>query len=180
MVNGVNIPDDILLDLIRSGNTHAYTLLYERYYEPLQRKAFFILKDEMEAEDLVQSFFIEVWSKKLYRQIHTSMEAYLHTAIYHKSLNLLEKRQKVQLKFAQYANDIRSKADASLPDLTEPAEKLHVIIRALPIRRLQVFTLVCLEEKKYKEVAHEMGISINSVKTHLKLALKVIRENILL
>jgi len=38
--------------------------------------------------------------------------------------------------------------------------------------------LVHYQNKKYKEAAYEMGISINSLKTHLKLAIKTMRDGI--
>jgi RNA polymerase sigma-70 factor (ECF subfamily) len=42
-------------------------------------------------------------------------------------------------------------------------------------QKLTAVKMVYLEGKKYKDAANEMGISVNSLKTHLKSALKMLR-----
>lgn len=37
---------------------------------------------------------------------------------------------------------------------------------------------ICFNEKKYKDVAEEMQVSVNTVKTQLARALKLLRENL--
>lgn len=62
----------------------------------------------------------------------------------------------------------------------EPALKPSYIavLSELPTKRFRAFQLVHLEDKKYSEAAHEMGISINSLKSHLKLAVKFLKMRI--
>ena len=38
--------------------------------------------------------------------------------------------------------------------------------------------MACLNDKGYQEIADELGISINTVKTQMKTALKFLRENL--
>lgn len=175
MVETGFIPESVLLENIRNGNSDAYAMLYRQYYTPLLRKAMCVLRDEMEAEDAVQSFFIELWQKKLLSNIHTSIGAYLHAAIYHRCLNVLEKKKKVQLHFIEYASSVASQEMYSAP--ADDSLVRH-LLGQLSLRRSQAVTLVCVEEKKYREAAVEMGISVNSLKTHLKLAIRVLRKNI--
>jgi DNA-directed RNA polymerase specialized sigma24 family protein len=52
------------------------------------------------------------------------------------------------------------------------------ILADLSMQRMQAFTLVHYENKKYKDAALEMGISINSLKTHLKLAIKTLKAGL--
>ena len=61
----------------------------------------------------------------------------------------------------------------------ESARRVNAIMKDLPVQRSTAFSLVYLENKKYKEAADEMGISINSVKTHLKLAVKVLQQKLI-
>ena len=53
---------------------------------------------------------------------------------------------------------------------------MQTLLGELSTQRLEVFSLVYLEDKKYKEAAEEMGITVNSVKTHLRLALKTLQQ----
>lgn len=175
MVDTGFIPDSVLLEKIRNGNRDAYALLYRQYYTPLLRKAVCVLRDEMEAEDTVQTFFTELWQNKLLSNVHTSIAAYLHAAIYHRCLNVLEKKKKVQLRFLEYAASV---ADHEFNNAQGDDSLVRHLLGQLSMRRSQAVTLVCVEEKKYREAAIEMGISVNSLKTHLKLAIRVLRKNI--
>ena len=50
------------------------------------------------------------------------------------------------------------------------------IEKNLPEQEYNVLVKIILEDKKYKEVAEELHISINTVKTHLSRALKMLRR----
>ncbi|WP_449437417.1 RNA polymerase sigma factor [Pedobacter steynii] len=55
--------DQILLDQLKGGDYTAYELIFKKYYKVLSTKAYFMLEDDMEAEDLVQNLFISIWQK---------------------------------------------------------------------------------------------------------------------
>jgi len=57
-------------------------------------------------------------------------------------------------------------------------EQLQELLREFPTQRQRAFNLVYLQHKKYHEVADNMGISVNSLKTHLKLAVKTLRNKL--
>ena len=48
-------------------------------------------------------------------------------------------------------------------------------MRELPQQCLKVFLMSSLEEKKYTEIAVELGISVNTVKSHITKAYRLIR-----
>jgi RNA polymerase sigma factor (sigma-70 family) len=49
-------------------------------------------------------------------------------------------------------------------------------LQKLPHQELQVVRAVIMENKKYKEAAEELHISVNTLKTHLTRALKQLRK----
>jgi RNA polymerase sigma-70 factor, ECF subfamily len=51
-------PDEILINLIETGNKDALALLFRRYARVVRRVAFRVLKDASEADDLLQDVFI--------------------------------------------------------------------------------------------------------------------------
>lgn len=171
--------EELLLQQIKNGDgQQAYEQVFKQYYKGIVLEAFYILKDEMEAEDLVQSFFLEFWEKQGLCNINTCLRSYLHTAVRNRCFNLLEKR-KTQEKRLKGFLDTLDESSVN-PDLEKKdfSKRLEDILAALPKQRLEVVNLVYLEDKKYQEAANVMGISINSVKTHLKLALKSLRSKL--
>src|SRR5882672_1752908 len=98
-----------LLYRLKEGDLTAFDELYLNYYKLLCTSAYFYVKNEQEAKDLVQSLFLDIWDKQLYRHFHEDIRGYLFRAIKNRCINHL-KWQKVQ--------DRRNKGYAASQDLT--------------------------------------------------------------
>lgn len=168
--------DAQLMELLVMGNKEALELLFKKYYKLLTISAFYILKNEMEAEDMVQAFFVDFWERRLFNNINSSLKAYLTTAIRNRCLKEIEKEALRQKRLADY--------QYTISELEEEQEvicgeiNVDKILADLSVQRFQAVTLVHYQNKKYKEAAYEMGISVNSLKTHLKLAFKTMRDGV--
>jgi RNA polymerase sigma-70 factor (ECF subfamily) len=168
--------DTQIMELLKTGNKDALELLFKKYYKLLIVSAFYILKDEMEAEDTVQAFFVDLWERQLFHNINSSLKAYLTTAVRNRCLKKVEKETLLQKRIANYQYTISEiEEEQEVPEQEINVEKM---LANLSIQRLQAVTLVHYQKKRYKEAAFEMGISINSLKTHLKLAIKTLREGL--
>ncbi|AYN04271.1 RNA polymerase sigma factor [Flavobacterium sp. 140616W15] len=62
--------------------------------------------------------------------------------------------------------------------IEQEKKKLYEQIEALPLKSKEVFKAIVLNNLKYKEVALELGISVNTVKTHYSRALKQLRNSL--
>lgn len=171
----VDFDDRELLALLKRGSLEAYEILFKKYYGLLCLQANILLKDEAEAEDLVQELFVEIWDKKIYKQIDHSLKAYLYCAVKNRCLNLIQKNKLIRERLKSYDETRSTKKDPGWIEQGELATNIKTILNEFPPQRQKVFSLVYMENKRYQEAADEMGISINSVKTHLKLALKIFR-----
>lgn|GEM_PF-263487 len=174
-----NLGEDSLFFALKRGDIAAYEAVFKRYYKSLVVEAYYLLKDEAEAEDQVQQFFVEAYSTHALSSIRTSVKAYLHTSIRNKCLNLLAKRKVENCRRESYLQTETGQqigADITLEN-RELSEKMERAISKLPYRRLQAVKLVYLEERKYQEAADMLGISVNSIKTHLRLALEALRKD---
>lgn len=170
------LDDNQIVEQLKQGNQEAFKLLFKKYYKLLNVSAFYILRDEMEAEDTVQNLFLDFWERQLYKNINSSLNAYLKTAIRNRCLKRVEKGTQIQKKLVDYQYTLTEIEEAE----QVPAQEIYTekVLANLSIQRLQAFTLVHYQNKKYKEAAFEMGISINSLKTHLKLAVKTLKEGL--
>lgn len=166
----------LLLQRLRQGDIKAYEQLFVENYKTLTVEAYYFLKDEMEAEDQVQSLFIEIWDKQLYRTINSSVKSYLHTAIRNKCLSALEKKKTQHKRYNAYIHTLDDKVNGNPVERMETEKKVNAVLSELPSQRLKAFSLVYLENKRYKEAAEEMGITVNSIKTHLRFALKILQQ----
>ena len=171
--------DVLILEKLKVGDSSAYKELFDLYYMPL---SIYSLKycDSFEvAEDIVQDLFIKFWDEKLYMKLEESISPYLFKSVKNNSLQAVKKQNKY------FFEEIEDQVNVLLEDeyldlefLEQEKQKLYNEIEALPLKSREVFKAIVLENQKYKEVALELGISVNTVKTHYSRALKQLRNSL--
>ncbi|MEJ2881617.1 RNA polymerase sigma factor [Pedobacter sp. GR22-6] len=165
---------------IARGDRHAFTLFYNAYYPVIFGFARHLLHSEELALDIVQESMLHIW--KLGRQLEkvNNLESYLKVFARRRAVDLLRHRA-VALKAERilgstWTEDHNDTEEAIL--LREGRKILEEGIQLLPKQQRQVYQLCQQEGLKYEEAAQQMGISTGTVKTHLKLAMRFLREHI--
>lgn len=167
---------DNLLKGIQNKRIEAFEELYEIFFERLVLFAQVYVYEQDVAEDFVQEIILELWATNTSHKIQKSLEAYLYKAIKNKCLNHLRKinirdsykrKKEEAFKYSQNHN---------LADNKDLINKLHLSIEKLPPKCKQVFLLCVIQNYSYSEIAEDLGISINTIKNHIKRAYKYLRE----
>lgn len=176
--------DDIVLLLLKNGGAgNAFELIFKKYYRLMWTKAYLGTGDPNEADDLVQSVLCSIWEKQLYRNINGNLRTYLLMSVRNKVNDYHKIKSRRQRRIEKYAETVdhscfeESKQGGVVPN-EHFQQQLHALLSEFPTQRQRAFNLVYLEHKKYNEVADNMGISVNSLKTHLKLAVKTLRSKL--
>ncbi len=167
-----------IIGLLRRGNILAYDHIYNRYCHKLYLFALRILKDESDAEDIVQEVFIKLWEQRNHLDDHKQLNSFLFTITYNICINLLRKR----ISSTKYLEHLRLSSsshnfedqdiEAEINELKQQIEKL---IGSLPERQKEVFLAHRQEGLTYSEIADKLGISENTVENHMSRALKFLR-----
>ncbi|MEP1034105.1 RNA polymerase sigma-70 factor [Ekhidna sp.] len=149
--------------------------LFHTYYSPLYNYAYVILKNERDAEDVVQEVFVDVWDKGSFKQLEQP-DRYLLRAVKFKSINLLQRLRSKEANFSDIYQE-----ELVLPDPSEFKEDdilplLHFFAAKLPQKTQEIFLLSRKNGLTYKEIAEERGISIKTVETQMSRALKILRK----
>ena len=153
-------------------------LLYKKNYRSLCMVSYSFVKDMDAAKDIVQEFFIKYWEKYKNIKPPEKFEAYAFIAVKNKSLNYIS------------SSGIREKRELSLrntfyeDEQNQPEEdqrhsfriKVMKAIGELPDQRRKIFIMSAIEGKKYAEIASQLNISINTVKTQIRKAYQYIRN----
>jgi RNA polymerase sigma-70 factor (ECF subfamily) len=153
-----------------------FEVVFRKFYRQLYLYAYNFVMDEMEAEDIVQDFFIYFWEKKYYLKINQNLRYYLYLSVRNAAINALQKNNMLSM-------EELSGIDMGIPeesiDEEEQEERNKLLLeklQKLPRQELQVVRAVIMENKKYKEAAEELHISVNTLKTHLTRALRQLRK----
>lgn len=179
--------DSILVKLLKDGNTKVFESVYNRFFVRLFVYAREYVGNEEVAKELVQDTFLKLWEVKTALNDDTHLSSYLYRITRNNCLNYL-KHLKVQEKFRNYSALKRMELELNYNALNhdsaerliseELEEKINQVIDSLPPRCKQVFKLSRFQDKKYREIAHELNISIKTVENQIQKALKILRENL--
>ena len=173
-----------LLNSIRQGDIAAFEELHKRYYIYLCLVAGHIVRNHSDAEDIVSDVFVKLWNIRERIDITTSIKAYLVKAVHNTSVNYLE-RYKISNKLTDSLSNSDYKllawdSDYPLGRLYEK-EIMNILdqgIRTLPDACREIFLLSRDKNMKYIDIADKLGISVNTVKTQMKIALARLRETL--
>lgn len=171
-----------LLKKIRSGDKAAYVELVTPFRERLIRKAKSMVKDEDDAEDIVQDAFISG-----YRSIHkfradSGIYTWLYRIVVNRAKDLLTKKKKNPEKpiteQEQQFVDERQSYEKKL-ELSEESSYLIDKINLLDEIYRQVIELRYFEEMSYAEIAQVLGCNQGTVKSRLFKAKELLKQMIL-
>ena len=169
--------DNELLLALNQGESAAYTELYERYKQVLLKHAYRILHDEDEAMDVVQDCFEKLWKQSNALEIKTSLKSYLYTMVRNRTLDMINKsrhREEYVVSLADYVQVYRPVTEETVL-FRELTNRIEEEVKNLPTRMRQIFELSRFEGLSQREIAEEMDISENTVKSTINRVLKVLR-----
>ncbi len=165
------------------ADIETFEKLYEKYYVYLCMVALHIVRNRDDAEEIVSDVFVKLWNSADRLKEIRSIKAYLIRAVHNASLNYIERNRKYGLTESIHARDINILSwdgDYPLGKLYEK-ELLDVIrncIEKLPDSCREIFLLSRDTDLKYIEISDRLGISVNTVKAQMKIALARIRETV--
>lgn len=176
--------ESTILNRIKNGDEKAFEQLYYKYYNMLCHFAAQLLHNSKIAEEIVDDVFFHIWDTRTTLDI-LSLRAYLICAVRNNSLKAISS--------STYQNTVRAVSLSSeglqfndyLCDESHPVgwiiekemeKQLIDAINALPDECQKVFRMSRFEGKKYSEIAVSLGISVNTVKYHIKNAIKQLSQ----
>jgi RNA polymerase sigma-70 factor (family 1) len=170
--------DSELCQLLKQDDRAAFELIYERYWQKLYEKANRLLKLSVQAEDIVQELFINLWQKRNEYDID-NLNAYLHTALRSRVLNYIEREQGKEIFFEPF--ETIQQASFSAEELVREKELMKIIVAyidSLPAKRKEIFLLHYQQQLATADIAALLGITQKTVQNQLNNAMTGIKGSL--
>lgn len=154
-----------------------YNLCYDRFF----RIAFYFLKSEEWAQEVVLDVFLKIWEKRIPLANISNLEDYFFITIKNTALNYLEKEQRRKDRTSKLTDHTPGQEN-SPEDILISEELFARYVKALdllPERCREIYIRIREEKQSYAEVAYELGISPHTVDVQLQKALNRLREILL-
>jgi RNA polymerase sigma-70 factor, ECF subfamily len=174
------IEEETLIQRFINGDQTAFELLFRFYYPGLVTFVSQIILDRDEAEEIVQDFFVNLWTSR--KSIHqaTSLKSYFFVSVKNRAFNYLKKEQ-IREKTLGQLKELVENDFLFQPDLfveSELQQQIALAMEKLPVRTREIFMMSRFKGLSNDEIATQLELSKRTVETQISNALKILREGL--
>ena len=179
--------ETLIVEQLRRGSEDAYRYIYDHHYALLCHVANGYVRDRFLSETLVGDTIFHLWEIRETLDISISLRSYLLRAVRNRCINYLAAtRERREIAFSALLPEEITEDAHALPDShplgilleQELEEEIYRAIDKLPAECRRVFDKSRFEGKSYEEISRELGISVNTVKYHIKNAIASLQANL--
>jgi len=174
-----HLSDIEIIDSVLHGNTNDYSLLINRY----KHKAFSLLlrmvKNEMDAEEVLQDCFVKAFFALKSFKRKAKFSTWFYRIVFNSAVTKLSgKKRKIEQEMLSIDNDENPLALSLSEDkfAKEKSELLTLAIKELPENYAAVITLFYLESFSCEEISKIINTSVSNVKVLLYRSRTALKE----
>lgn len=162
-------PDIEIIKALQRGDPFAFDQIYDKYNEKIYSVSLSFFKNSVDAEEVIQDVFLNLWRKRADLHRIENFNSYLFTITYNTIRNHFRKLSRERKHIEDYLknlalDDDSTNAEIEYANLLELADKA---ISKLPPRQKSVYCLNMQEGLNIEEISVKLGISNRTVENHL-------------
>lgn len=169
-----------LLTRCKEADKNAQMQIYKAYYKAMYNTSFRILRDEFEAEDLMQEAFLTVFAKLDTFKGDVTFGSWFKRIVINKSLTQLKRNNRYrEVKMEVLSNHYPDREDSiNYAELkgTNVLEKLNSLKENYRV----ILTLNLIEGYDYEEISQILNYSNENVRTTISRAKKKLKQLLVL
>jgi RNA polymerase sigma-70 factor (ECF subfamily) len=170
--------DSEIIRRIKAGDNYAFEELYYKYVDKVFYFSLRYLRSREDAEGLTQEIFLKIWEIRNTLNPDLSLNSYIFTIAKNTIFNKNRKKINEQAYKEYLRNHLDKMYDKTENDiiLNEVRDWINKAVDDLPPQRRNIFKLSRFEGLSYKEISSRLNLSERTVESHIRLALKAIRN----
>jgi RNA polymerase sigma-70 factor (ECF subfamily) len=164
--------NEYLLTGLKEGDPVVFKLIYKLYWQKLYQMTLYYVRNDADAEDIVQDVFISLWSRRAHLDIKVALENYLvrsakYTAFFYLKIKSRNARATKEAPASVTVNNSEEHIN-----YTSLLDQINAVFETTSPKTKHIFYLNRFSGLTYPEIAEQLGISIKTVEYHISLALK--------
>ena len=168
-----------LIERAQRGDADAYDDLVSRYLRRVVSIAWGIVRNAHDAEDLAQEAFVKAYQSLERFRSDEPFGPWIFRIVTNLSLDVVKHRTRFRHEELGEEQPAARRDDASLPARSnEIARRVDAALETLPEMQRIVARLHLVEELEHQEIASMTGLSEGTVRSHLSLARKKLKEKL--
>ena len=171
------LSDEAAIGRVLDGDTEAFAVLVRRHRSRVARLGMSFFHDEEEAADFTQDVFVKAYTALASFQGRSLFSTWLLRIAYNTAINS-KKRSRTLLPL-EPEMEIAGSAGADEEHLREEtARAVREAMAELPPKQALCIELFFYYDLKYSEIAEITGIPVNTIKSHVFRAKRILRERL--
>ena len=158
-----------------AGDTAAFRVLVEHHQARAHALALRFVRSAPDAEDVTQEAFMKAWNALPHFRGESGFGTWLHRIVARCALDRAEVLQRRRRRETVEEAGEHVAIDAAPVDALE-SQRVHQLLEKLSDAQRLVVTLFYFEDRSVEEVAAQLGLNENTVKTHLSRARATMRS----
>ncbi len=177
-----NLTDLEIIESVKKGNHSDFALLVDRY----RNKAFSMLKrmlkNEMEAEEVLQDCFLKAFKSLQNFRLEAKFSTWFYRIVYNTALTKISgKKRKIESEMSSIDDhlNLRSNYDYQVTEREDFSKFIHMLIEKLPAKYSSVINLFYLENMTCEEISEVMETSVTNIKVMLYRSRNALRDELM-
>ncbi len=168
---------DNLVELAKAGDLRAFDALVSLHQDRVHALAYRMLGHEDDAADVQQETFVQAWKNLRKFRGNSQFSTWLHRITVNLCLSRKRRKAIISEPLEEHLRLHSSEpGPAACLEQTETIATVRRVLDNLPVHYRVLIVLREMEERSYDEIAEVLGCSIESVRTRLHKARKLLRE----
>lgn len=169
-----------LITGLAQGDRRAFDAIYYMYVRRLSAFALTYVRNQEDAEELVEDVFISLWANRASIRNTSTVKPLLFTSLRNKIIDYYKKCVRSPL-YEDYVNLNNDRGYSTVAEPMEYDEFENIVmgeISRLPATQEKVVRLSKIEGLSHTEIASRLGISMSTVRNVLSLGLRQLKERL--
>jgi RNA polymerase sigma-70 factor (ECF subfamily) len=183
-------PDAALMLRVKQGDTEAFALLVDKYKQPVLSLVYRMVRDAIEAEDLAQNVFLQVYKSAARYEVASKFSTWLFTIARNLSLNEIRRRSRHPADSLdaphpeqedQPLHQFEDHKTFSPPESllhSELQEKIEQALGDLPENQRTAILLCRRDDLSYEDIAKVLGCSVSATKSLIHRGRETLKEKL--
>lgn len=170
-----------LLTRVSLGDEAAFAQLFYAWHQRLGAFVYRLTESSTLTQEIVQDVFVRIWVKRALLAEVRDFKAYLFTMGRNQTFNSLRKIARQRNGQAQLEESLSVTQTHPLEE-SDPVEVyvqlLDQAVQRLPTQQKKVYLLHRRGGLSHSQIAEQLHLSVETVKKHMHLALKALRQDL--
>ena len=137
---------------------------------------FSLVKDREATDDITQNIFMNIWDRRKNLDKDLVFRSYLYASARNAVYDWFRRSDKIEKVGIDNASGIVGEDLSKVLDDEELLTMVNLAVIGMPETRKRIFILSRIKGLKNREIAEEVGVSINTVEYHISKALEELRK----